>query len=391
MPINKIMEMPYPPAVYVYASGAGAGIQKKIWETPGCSSILVGSGFPYDMDETANVLGFVPDKFVSEDAAMQLAMAAYMKACRSDRLAIGIGMTCSVASTREHRGDHRIIVSSFSDLECLSFSVTIPKGVGLHQRLVDGLLADELGLAALSRAAGFNPESIGYRSKSVASTGGYLGHADTLLEYNPENTTEKAKALILQNPLFCKDGTRDVSRASEYLDTDHVIFYPGSFNPLHIGHVNGSDMMRMAAAKKFGELREIVFCTTVNPSHKEPLSPAQMLRRATQIKNRNFLLTENDPLFVDKAEKYPGGWFGIGTDALISMLDPKWGVSTEDVLLKLNWHKIKMFVLGRLVDGNFMTLSDVMNKIPILKQFEDLFVEVPGRWDISSTELRNKK
>lgn len=385
MSIQKLIDLgSAAPRVFLYATGAGAGIQKNLWDLPGCSNFLVGCSFPYDTNETSNLLGFTPERFVSDDMAMQLAMAAYLKASKPGCSAIGVGLTASVASTKEHRGEHRIFVSSFSEKECLTWGLVIPKGSGFYQRSIDGDLADHVGLAAIFRAAGLKTEGIPYRSKPLIS------NCDSKLEYAPIDMTDRARELILANPLFYRDGTRSHEHATEMLDKDNVIFYPGSFNPLHMGHIAGSEVIRNTAAYEFGQYRDIVFTTVVNPPHKAALTAAPMLDRVSQMRGRNFLLTQDDPLFVDKAKKYPGGWFGVGADTLINMLDPKWGVPTEEVLSCLASLNVRVFVLGRLVNGEFMTLQNIEAQIPILSKYNKFFVGVPGRWDISSTELRAK-
>jgi hypothetical protein len=63
---------------HIIATGAGAGLQQKLWEIPGCSWYLSGCTFPYDQDEQADLLGFMPEHFCSEDAAIDLASAAYV-------------------------------------------------------------------------------------------------------------------------------------------------------------------------------------------------------------------------------------------------------------------------------------------------------------------------
>lgn len=377
------------PHIFIYSTGAGAGIQKRIWEVPGCSSFLVGCGFPYASSQTSKYIGFTPDKFVSVDTSIELAMAAYLQAYQPNHRTIGVGLTASVASMTEHRGAHRIIVSTFSsDCECLTFSLEIPKGHGLLQRITDGELSDAIGIAAILRASHlWNDEDMIY-SKIYVPDGTSIQYP---IKYSPFDNIERARELIVKSSYFHMNG----SRLSENdINTNKIVFYPGSFNPFHFGHEQGAEAIRQTIANNFGECREVVFTTVINPSHKAPLSTDEMLNRVSTMKGKNFCLTVDDPLFVDKARKHPGGWFGMGADTLLTMLDPKWGYSARDLILEFQKLNIKIFVLGRLVKDQWITLSSLKEIYPDLNMTstscEDLFIEVPGRWDISSTELRNK-
>src|SRR6185436_11449007 len=323
--IDRLKDLLVVPRIYVYATGAGAGIQKKIWEVPGCSSFLVGCSFPYATTQTSKCLGFTPEKSVSTDTAIELAIAAYLQAYEPGSKSIGIGLTASVASVKTHRGAHRIIVSSFSETECLTATIEIPKGCGLAQRFTDGELSDSIGITAILRAAHildddqiWSPIYEGTNSENVASE----RIINYIFKYLPVDTTERAKELILKNSFFQANGSRVPVNA---IDTNKIVFYPGSFNPFHFGHDLGAEAIKKTIAKKFGECRDIVYTTVVNPLHKPPLTVAEMLNRVSIMKGKNFCLTIDDPLFIDKARCHPGAWFGMGADTLLNMLDPKWG------------------------------------------------------------------
>jgi hypothetical protein len=362
--------------VFVYATGAGAGIQQKIWHTVGCSSFFVGAAFPYASNLSSKALGYKPDQFVSVDMAIDLSMSAYVQAFEFGKKAIGIGLTASVASGRIHRGDHRIFVSAFNDEGCFASTLVLPKAVGEHARMLDGLIADDLAIATILHAAGQNyvlPKSVRYDSDIID-----VGHFD-------------CNAPALQNlynkPYFTKFGKRLPASA---INMDNVVFYPGNFDPLHEGHVLGSEAVLNTIASRFGKRKEVIFTTTMNPPHKTALTTAQALQRVAAMQGYNFLLTTGDALYIDKARNNPGASFVIGADALIRMLDPKWGIQTQDLLDEFAKLNTTFFVLGRLVDGRFLSLQDIEDQFPILHKYSNNFEPVPGRWDISSTEIRNK-
>jgi hypothetical protein len=111
--VAALRELRPTPKVFVAATGAGAGIQASLWSVPGSSAFLAGAAFPYAAHETERLLGFRPAKFCDEDAAVELAIAAYLRG-REAALAetsgapakapiVGLGLTASVSSLEPHR------------------------------------------------------------------------------------------------------------------------------------------------------------------------------------------------------------------------------------------------------------------------------------------------
>lgn len=129
----------------------------------------------------------------------------------------------------------------------------------------------------------------------------------------------------------------------------------------------------------------VTFAITRNPPHKAALSVDDMVQRAHGWPGTDVLFTDSDPLYIDKARRAPEGTvFIIGVDALIRMLDEKWGYPVDAMLAEFETLGTQFYVSGRGVDGKFVTLADVDTR-----GFGHLFIEVPGRWDVSSTELRD--
>ena len=86
---------------------------------------------------------------------------------------------------------------------------------------------------------------------------------------------------------------------------------------------------------------------------------------------------------ADKARRFPGSRILIGVDALIRMLDPKWGPPIEPMLQEFRQLGIKFLVADREVDGKLLTLDGLAPT--------DLFQRVlrPAQHlALSSTKLR---
>ena len=63
--------------------------------------------------------------------------------------AVGLAVTASVSSLKEHRGDHRIHIACMTKDRVLGRNIIIPKGVGPEARLSDGELTDRVALRLL--------------------------------------------------------------------------------------------------------------------------------------------------------------------------------------------------------------------------------------------------
>jgi hypothetical protein len=161
----------------------------------------------------------------------------------------------------------------------------------------------------------------------------------------------------------------------------------GSFNPLHTGH----ERLLEAAAAVAG--LPPIFELPVLNADKAPLAYAEIERRLAQFRWRSTVVLSRAALFVDKADLYPGSAFAIGYDTAVRLVDPHYyGETAEGRDAALNHIRdrgCRFVVAGRVVDGVFRTLRDII----IPAGFAELFVELPEaafRVDLSSTAIRAK-
>lgn len=341
------------PIIHVISSGAGSLVQHELYKTPGASSWLSGATFPYDPDETMDVLGFKPNGLVNEEVSIQLACVAYMKAYRFGRDdAIGIGMTSSVASLKPHRGDHRIHATIITSTSCASTTKILEKGVGYDARQQDNDSATKVAFNLLAAALGspHNP---------------YDFHV-----WEPQHLTD----VILQHPVFLDTGKRSTCIPV------HSAIMPGAYNPPHEGHFG------LAEAVFLNTGYRVAHQVTIDPPHKDAMTGQKILERAKMLAGHTTVFSCGDPLYIQKAERYRTP-IVLGADALLRMFDPKWGVDVTTLLERLTALGTKIFVSGRKVDGEFLTLNEVLKRTGIANF--GTFKSIPGDWDISSTEVRN--
>lgn len=350
--------------IHVMATGAGAGLQSKLWEVPGSSAYLSGASFPYDQDEQAELLGFMPEHFCSPDAAIDLASAAYIKAFKfGGKKAVGVGIAASVASEKVHRGEHRLHVVVMTDDKVLAANRVLKRGAGFQQRKDDGNFCDETAIHLMLEALGILSEEV---------------RADFICH----SAVDAAKERFFRNPYFTSDGKRFGGFIPAHLNA----LMPGAYNPPHEGHFG----MATHFENSYGT--RTIFQITVNPPHKGELSVQDCLKRAKMLTGRYRLFTRDDPFYIDKARKYPNTSFIIGADALLRMFDPKWGLDLETTLKEFKLLNTHFFVGGRVIDGNFVRGFDIVKTLSphLYDEYSNLFIEMEGRWDISSSELRRK-
>jgi nicotinic acid mononucleotide adenylyltransferase len=261
-------------------------------------------------------------------------------------------VTASVATVEAHRGAHRAHIAVVAGTRVLGTTLTLEKGSGIEKRKTDGETVDAATLQALFVAAGLQDGDL-------------------------SDWSARARRQFFARPYW----TAQERRLTEQEVPANGALFPGAFNPPHTGH--------FAIAEAAGQTRA-VFALCADPPNKPAVDLGELLRRCRLLRGRARLFTEGDALYLDKARRFPGRAFLIGSDALVRMLDPRWGVATDALLTELSSLDARFEVTGRLVDGEFLPArATIDTHVPAA--FRDRFVAVPGRWDLSSTALRAQR
>lgn len=393
--------------IFVASTGAGARIQSYLWDMPGASKFLAGACFPYARNEMIDFLGFTPDQYCSEETAIHMAMASFSRATEAilrdkevgflepKHNPIGVGLTSSVATSKAHRGEHRVYCAVFTRDDCFLYTYTLDKREGMESREVDGYTCDLIGLNAILTVLGLSPVKI-----EINVSSGFNWDIYNLQPAEHSIPEKRLRELFFQYPIFEPDGTRWKTLQSR-IGFPAKVFLPGSFNPIHAVH--------RVMTKTFEERyhKPVMLMITADCVHKDPLLVNDLLERAAMMRlerwrgaPRTLIFTQNDPLFIDKARNMPGSWFLIGADTMIRLLEPKWyskdnacGKSKMiEMLGEFRRLDTKFLVFGRRIPGNIYVKR---SEIEVPAGFEDIFVEVePGdgmEWpSLSSTQIREE-
>lgn len=357
--------------IHLVTTGGGAGFQNDLWSEPGSSAYLSGASFPYSPEEQEEFLGFMPEHFSSEENAIDLACAAYMKAYKfGGKNPVGLAIAASVASEKEHRGEHRIYGAMVTNDKVLTVHHTLVKSVGRCQRIRDGIDCDATAFFALLDGLDI----------AVCDTG----------KPKYKDATSLAKERFFLRPYFTANGKRLAKVPSVKTNGDYrhdpLVLMPGAFNPPHEGHFGAAEHV----LQEYG--KETIFEVTAEPPHKDWLTVQELLQRAKLLQGHHRIFTRKEPYYIDKARAFPGMGLVLGADAMIRIMDPKWGLDLDQMFKEMGELRTKLYIGGRDVNGKFITRNDIesMMSPSQASAFRFLSYQIGGEYHISSTDIRNK-
>jgi nicotinic acid mononucleotide adenylyltransferase len=349
--------------LYIAATGAGVSVLASLWKRPGASRYLQGYSFPYNEAQLADYLGHpnpLGRSFCSKEVALDMAAESYIRARSANikqevlgRTCVGIGISATVATDREHRGEHRVHMVAVTPTKVWHRKTVLYKAVGQAARILDDETITDLMLTMLQEA----------------------------LDLVPGDAVDSLDQVLYQQlhefPYF-QIGYRsaDLPSASQW---PHV-FLAGTFDPLHDGHRLMADIVS----------NRTIFRLCTVPLHKPVLDAHGILERvATFRAERRPLLLECEPCFINKFLHHPTSQWILGTDTLDRMIDPKWGIPLERLWKTILDTCTTFRIFEREIEGKVLTMEEVLHKYSCPPLVDLVFLKVPAKIpNISSTNLR---
>jgi nicotinamide mononucleotide (NMN) deamidase PncC len=354
-------------------TGGGSGAIAELLRVPGGSRILLEAIVPYDGAALARFLGFAPDQACSEHTAVAMAERARERVrilAPQAAAAVGLGATASLASDRPKKGEHRCHIAVATDAAVLVTSIVLDKG--RRDRAAEEELVARATVMALARACEADAPSV--------ST--VLGDGDHLSE--GQRPGAEPLSLLLAGAIERLTALPDGQLARGEPAPRAVL--PGSFNPLHAGHVG----MAQIASRILDA--PVAFELSVTNVDKPALAAAEVGRRVRQFAWRHVVELTRAPTFREKARLFPGAAFVVGVDTAERIAQPRYYGQSEAAMRaaldEIAGRGCRFLVAGRVNGiGRFTTVAEA----PIPAEYRALFSPIPEaqfRSDLSSTGLR---
>jgi hypothetical protein len=354
-------------------TGGGSGAVGELLRIPGGSRLLIEAQIPYDERALATFLGFAPAQASSADTAVAMAQTARARAATlapAGGELVGLGATAALVSDRPRRGEHRFHIAFANDSGIAHCTCVLAKG--RRDRAGEEDLVTRAIVLWLARACGVaapSPQSLldadeRYAEQAVAAA----DTIDRLLSGEFDRVTVQP------------DGQTMLSAPQP------VVLFPGSFNPMHEGHV--------LLARIAEELRQqpLAFEISVTNVDKPPLAGATVRHRLAQFAWKAAVELTRAPTFVEKSRLFPGTTFVVGADTAERLFGPKY-YGDDEGRMHLALEEIAnsggSFLVAVRIDaaGRVRALGD----IPVPSRYADLFTEIPEhrfRVDTSSSAIR---
>lgn len=349
-------------------TGGGSLLVADLFTEPGASATMLAASIPYAAQALTQLIGKNPHSASSVGTARALAMAGWQQARElvlEHTDLFGFGCTAALATNRPKRGSHRVHLAVQTLHATHTLSVHFDKTDTDRMREETAII--DLAYLLIQEALG--------------------------VELHPDSRYQTYKKDIVTHaaqPQWRKlyNGEIHSTPAGNSVHKPTLLL-PGSFNPLHEGHI----AMAQYAAQRLQQ--DVHFELSVRNVDKPSIDYADLMQRTAQFRTNTMqdhaLWLTGLPTFLEKSREFPGTTFLVGADTAERIGQEKYydgkqalGAALEEMANL----EIRFLVFGRSHNGRFQTLDEL--DLPAkFRSLCDGVSEKDFRLDLSSTSLRD--
>ena len=366
---------------YVAATGGGTSFLGEFLKIPGGSTVIVGGEIPYNQ-KAFDAFAGKTEKYNDANAALKLAVASFEKCVKlgfDSQSCIGIGVACSLAKLNERVGrEHHINIALHVHDSSFVGSIILPNNLYNRveeEEIVNNLIYYTLLASPWIISADNVANQIGELIQQEFEV--YLENAfnneSIQIDFDFEYDITAGRNLYLQS-------TYQVENVDS--SSDFLLVYPGSFSPLHQGHLEIYNL-----TKQIYNDAPVFYELSIANSYKPSIDFINLRKRSRQFAEQQLeLFVTRAPRFVDKInlfkEHFPNKKviFVVGADTWNRVFDET-AIRNGDIeFFKTN--DVKFLAFARPGETFIYPDSELMIKNELALGYNN---------PISSTQLRKQQ